>query len=137
MPDAPVPVSRPPVPAGVPPAAKPTDRHAHFQRGRPRPPEVIREGEEMRLRLPRRHEGEMFAMVLEQKGGSRMVVQCEDGKERLARIPGRIRRRLWVKDGDILVIKPWSVEGDSKADLEYRYTNVQVEALRRRGILKL
>ncbi len=94
-------------------------------------------GEEVRVRMPRRHEGEIFAVVLEQKGGSRMTVMSEDGKERLCRIPGRIRQRLWVKDGDYLVIKPWSVEGDAKCDLEYRYTAVQVDALRRRGLLKM
>jgi translation initiation factor 1A len=87
--------------------------------------------------MPKRYDGEMFAQVLEQKGGSRMTVQCEDGKERLCRIPGRIRQRLWVKDGDYLIIKPWSVEGDAKCDLEYRYTGVQVDALRRRGLLKM
>ena len=95
------------------------------------------EGEEVRLRLPRRHEGEMFALVLELKGGSRMSVQCEDGKERLARIPGRVRRKLWIKSGDYLVIKPWSVEGDAKCDLEYRYTSVQSSALKRKGFLKM
>ncbi len=70
-------------------------------------------------------------------GGSRMTVQCEDGKQRLARIPGRVRRKLWIKEGDYLVIKPWEVQGDEKCDLEYRYTAVQVEALRRKNLLKM
>ncbi len=117
--------------------AKPAfDRHRHTQPGK-KPAYPPTDGEEIRLRLPKRHEGEMFATVIEQKGGSRMTVQSEDGKERLCRIPGRIRQRLWVKDGDYLIIKPWEVEGDSKWDFGYRYTNVQVEALRRRGFLKM
>ena len=137
-----------PAPAAAPAAApaqaaRPAnfDRHKHFSRGGPRPhagpggPSPL--GDEIRVRMPRRYEGEIFAQVVEQKGGSRMIVDCEDGKQRLCRIPGRIRQRLWVKDGDYLIIKPWSVEGDAKCDLEYRYTGVQVDALRRRGLLKM
>lgn len=93
--------------------------------------------EEGHLRLPRRHEGELFAVVVELKGGSRMLVQCEDGRERMCRIPGRIRKRLWIKDGDYIIIRPWPVEGEEKCDLEYRYTRVQAEVLKRKGILKL
>jgi len=100
---------------------------------RPPAPGVIPD----RVRLPHRHEGEMFAVVIQQMGGSRMTVQCEDGKQRLARIPGRVRRKLWIKEGDYLVIKPWEVQGDEKCDLEYRYTFVQVEALRRKNLLKM
>lgn len=92
--------------------------------------------EQERVRLPRRHEKELFAIVIELKGGSRMTVQCEDGKERMCRIPGRIRKRLWIKDGDYVVVKPWEVEADEKCDLEYRYTRAQSEALKARGILK-
>jgi translation initiation factor 1A len=91
---------------------------------------------EERIRTPKRHEGEMFAMVVEQKGGSRMIVQCEDGKERLGRIPGRVRKRLWIKDGDYIIIKPWVVEADEKCDLEYRYTPVQADSLKRKGIIR-
>ena len=92
--------------------------------------------EQERIRLPRRHERELFATVIELKGGSRMTVTCEDGKERMCRIPGRIRKRLWIKDGDYIIIKPWEVEADEKCDLEYRYTRAQTESLKNRGILK-
>lgn len=90
-----------------------------------------------RVRLPRPADGEMFAQVVELSGGSRMVVTCEDGKERIARIPGRVRRKIWIKSGDYVIIKPWSVEGDEKSDFEYRYTNVQSESLKSRGLLKM
>lgn len=92
---------------------------------------------EERIRTPRRHEGEMYAIVVEQMGGSRMTVQCEDGKQRLARIPGRVRRKLWIKEGDYLVIKPWDVQGDERCDLEFRYTLAQADTLKRRGLLKM
>ena len=93
--------------------------------------------EEERVRLPRRHERELFATVIELKGGSRLTVHCEDGKERMCRIPGRIRKRLWIKSGDYIIIKPWDVEPESKCDLEYRYTAAQADSLKRRGFIKI
>lgn len=87
-----------------------------------------------RLRLPRR--GEIFGVVREMFGGSRMLVDCADGKERVCRIPGKIKRMIWIRAGDVVLVVPWSVEGDAKADIAYRYTRPQVEQLRRQGILK-
>ncbi len=88
-----------------------------------------------RIRTPR--QGELFGVVLELHGGSRMTVQCEDGKTRMCRIPGKIRSKLWIKPGDVVIIVPWSVESDAKGDISYRYTAVQVDALRRKGLLRL
>ena len=81
-------------------------------------------------------QGEIMGIVVEMKGGSRMIVDCEDGKERMCRIPGKIRRKVWIKEGDYVLIIPWSVQGDEKADIEYRYTAMQAEQLRRKGIIK-
>lgn len=57
-------------------------------------------------------------------GGSRLIVMCEDGKSRLARIPGRMKRRMWIRAGELLIIKPWQFQ-DEKADVVYRYTKTQ------------
>ena len=88
----------------------------------------------MRIRIPR--EGEIFGVVTEMRGGARMLVQCADNCTRLCRVPGKIKRRIWVKLHDVVLIKPWSVQGDEKADIAYRYTRLQADELRRRGILK-
>ncbi len=85
--------------------------------------------------MPRKNE--IFGVVTALQGGARMLVQCEDGKERLCRVPGSIKRHVWVKDGDVVLIEPWSVQGDEKADISYRYTRLQVEKLRQRGIFKM
>ncbi|MBI5635418.1 translation initiation factor eIF-1A [Candidatus Micrarchaeota archaeon] len=87
-----------------------------------------------RLRLPR--QGEIFGQVLDLKGGSRMMVECLDGKTRLCRIPGKIRSKLWIKAGDWVLVTPWSIEPNEKADIAFRYTNIQAEMLRKKGFLK-
>lgn len=90
--------------------------------------------EEYRLRLPR--QGEIFGIVKEMYGGSRMRVECADGKERLCRIPGKIKMRVWVKPNDVVIVRPWTVEAESKGDIVYRYIRPQVEMLQRKGLLK-
>jgi translation initiation factor 1A len=88
-----------------------------------------------RLRKPRREEEEMFAIVDMKVGGPHLKVICEDGKERLARIPGRFRRRMWIRVGDIVIVKLWEYEKD-KCDVIHKYTPVEVEKLKERGYLK-
>jgi len=86
------------------------------------------------LRLPR--EGEILGVVIGTVGGGRLVVACKDGKERMCRIPGKIRRNIWVRDGDIVIIKPWEIGGDKKADVVWRYNKLQAEFLRNKGHIK-
>ena len=91
--------------------------------------------ETFRARLPRK--GEILGVVTEMHGGARMMVDCTDGKKRLCRVPGKIKRQIWVKIGDYVIVEPLSVEGDEKADIAYCYTRVQAEQLRRQGLLKI
>ena len=86
----------------------------------------------IRVPLPYKPKGEMFAIADAFQGGSRLQVICEDGNRRLARIPGKLRRRMWIRENDLLIIIPWSFQ-DSKADVKWRYTPTQFANLRRMG----
>ena len=90
--------------------------------------------EQIRLRLPHRNTKELFAIAERLMGGSRMNVICADGKARMARIPGRMKRRARVRAGDLLIIIPWDIQ-DDKADVVYRYTKTQSKILSRRNFL--
>ena len=48
-----------------------------------------------RIHLPRGVQ--LFGIVESRLGGSRMRIRCFDGKVRICRIPGRLKRRLWVR----------------------------------------
>ena len=86
-----------------------------------------------RIKVPR---GKQVFAILEQRlGGSRMRVKCLDGKSRICRIPGRLKRRLWVREGDIIIVEPWEFSGDEKGDVVYKYSKSQIEYLRRKGYL--
>ena len=89
------------------------------------------EQEIARIRMPK--EGEMFGIATEMLGAGKFRSDCIDGKERLCRIPGRLRKRVWIRVGDLVVIKPWEIEFDKKADVVWRYTRTQASWLKRQG----
>ena len=99
--------------------------------------EIKYEEENIRLPLPNAKKNEVFAVVDQRLGGSRMNVICADGKSRLARIPGSKRRRFKkIRIGDLLIISPWDVQ-DSKADICYSYKRNQARLLSRKKLLPI
>jgi translation initiation factor 1A len=91
--------------------------------------------ENLRIPVPENNENEMYAIVNRVLGGSRMDVSSSDGKSRLARIPGRMRRRMGrIRMGDLIIISPWDIQ-DEKADILYRYRKNQIRFLSRRNML--
>ena len=91
-------------------------------------------GDKIRVPLPKRKVNEMFAIADQILGGRRVRAVCEDGESRLARIPGKMRRRQWVREGDLIVIQPWDFQ-DEKANVCMRYTKTQSLYLSRKGVL--
>ena len=92
-------------------------------------------GEEyIRLPLPNKDNNEMFAIADRLMGGSRLHVICADRKSRMARIPGRMKRKQRVRAGDLVIVKPWDIQND-KADVIFRYRRTQATVLSRRKLL--
>ena len=92
------------------------------------------EKEYIRLKLPNKNNNEMFAIADRLMGGSRINVVCADGKSRMGRIPGRMKRRQRVRAGDLVIIKPWDIQNE-KADIIFRYRRTQAIVLSRRKLL--
>jgi translation initiation factor 1A len=92
------------------------------------------EEEYIRLPLPKKEKKEMFAVADRLMGGSRINVICADGRSRMARIPGRMKRRQRVRVGDLVIIKPWDIQNE-KADIIFRYRKTQAIVLSRRKLL--
>lgn len=92
-------------------------------------------GEEViRVRTPR--EGQLLGEVEQLLGDRRMLIKCTDGHTRLCRIPGKIRRRIWIKEGNIVLIEPWTVQETERGDILWRYTVQQGEWLEKKGYLE-
>lgn len=93
------------------------------------------EGTVFRVRLPR---GKEVLGILESRlGACRMMIKCLDGKSRVCRIPGRFKRGLWLREGDVVLVEPWDFEGDKKGDITFKYSLAAIEWLRRKGFLKM
>jgi translation initiation factor 1A len=83
-----------------------------------------------RVRTPRR--GEIPAVVEQILGHGKLRVRCTDG-----RIPGKMKKRIWIREGDVVLIKPWEFQSDEKADIVWRYTRTEANWLEKRGYLNL
>jgi translation initiation factor 1A len=70
-------------------------------------------------------------------GYDRVLVKCQDGHERLCRIRGKMKRRVWIRQGDVVLVSPWDFQSDKRGDLIWRYTKAQAEILRRRDLLTI
>ena len=88
----------------------------------------------IRVKMPNTKVNEMFAIAEQILGGRRVTVLCADGETRMARIPGKMRRRQWVREGDLIIVWPWDFQ-DSKADVKHRYTKTHAMYLSRKGVL--
>lgn len=88
------------------------------------------EGGRKDLRMP--DENEVFAVVESMLGANRVKVRCADGTERTARIPGRMQKRIWIREDDVVLVEPWEWQ-DEKADIVWRYEKADADQLREEG----
>ncbi len=95
---------------------------------------VLSEGALSELILPSEHD--VLGVATKLLGFDRILVKCQDGHERLCRIRGKMKRKVWIRLGDIVLVSPWDFQTDTRGDIVVRYTKSQVEILRRRGLLR-
>src|SRR2546425_1224664 len=77
---------------------------------------VAEQEEVVRVRMPRGKDGEILGIADQLLGASRIRVMCQDGKSRLGRIPGKLKKRMWIREGDLLVVNGWQFVGGSIAE---------------------
>ncbi len=87
----------------------------------------------IRVKLPR--EGQIIGMIDQRVGGSRMLIKCSDGKTRNCKVPGRLRRTMWLRERDYVIVEPWEFD-DTKGNIMFKYTPAAISQLKDRGLLK-
>jgi len=92
------------------------------------------EGEVLRVRTPR--EQQVIGVVDVRLGMGKSRIKCFDGKERLCKVPGAKKRRLWVRPGDTVLVEPWEYGGEDKGNIVYKYRPVEVAWLKKKGFFK-
>jgi len=68
-------------------------------------------------------------------GYDRITVRCQDGATRLCRIRGKMKRRVWIRPNDVVLVSPWDFQTDIRGDILFRYKGGQAEWLRSNGYL--
>lgn len=91
-----------------------------------------------RVKFPNTRLGEMFGRIVGVLGNDRMEVFCEDGKHRMGRIRGKIKKRVWIRVADLVIVNPWDWETEipgkmGKCEISWRYMKHEISWLERRG----
>lgn len=93
-----------------------------------------REESKGELPLPNEDEGTMLCVVQQNLGGGFLQVLCTDEQVYKAWIPGKMRRRVWMREGDIILFLPWGTR-DMKGEVVYRYTRDEIKKLKEQGLI--
>jgi translation initiation factor 1A len=80
---------------------------------------------------------DVLGIAIKMLGNGRLMVKCQDGHIRLCRIRGKMKRRVWIRIGDVVLVSPWDFQSDTRGDIFYRYRRNQVDWLRKKGILSI
>jgi len=87
-----------------------------------------------RIMMPNRND--ILGVVTKNLGYTRMIVKCQDGNVRQCRIRGKMKKRNWVREGDVVLVSPWDFQ-EEKGDIIFRYTGNQAFWLKSKGFLTL
>ena len=79
-------------------------------------------------------EGQEYAQVQRMLGNGRLEAYCFDGTKRLAIIRGKLQKKCWINQGDIILLSLRDFQ-DDKADVIYKYNPDEARALKARGEL--
>ena len=82
-------------------------------------------------------ENDVLGITIKLLGNDRVLVKCQDGNERLCRIRGKMKRRIWIREGDVVLISPWDFQSNKRGDVIWRYTRSQANLLRKKGYLTI
>jgi translation initiation factor 1A len=85
-----------------------------------------------RVRLPR--DGQLIGIVVQRLGGNKMDVLCSDGKVRNSRVPGRYKRKMWLRPGHFVIVEKWEFD-ENKTDIIYQYRDPEKNQLKKKGLL--
>ena len=78
----------------------------------------------------------MLGIAVKMLGYDRILVNCDDDKQRLCRIKGKLKRRVWIRDNDVVLVSPWDFD-QKRGDIVWRYTRNQKDWLKNKGYLKI
>ena len=77
-------------------------------------------------------ESEEYAQVIKILGDGRFECNCTDGIKRIAHVRGKMRKRIWIANGDIILVSLRDFEPE-KCDVVEKYKEKEVAKLKKAG----
>jgi translation initiation factor 1A len=96
---------------------------------------IISESDLGNIQLPVAND--VFGIAIRMLGYDRLLVNCQDGHQRLCRIRGKMKRRAWIRLGDVVLVSPWDFQSDNRGDIIWRYRRNEKAWLRNEGYLTM
>ena len=81
-----------------------------------------------------KEDGQEYAQILRLLGNGRVEANCFDGQKRMCTIRGKLRNRVWINAGDIILVSLREF-GDDKADVIHKYYPEEAFELQEMGEL--
>ena len=82
--------------------------------------------------MVRKDEYQEYARVTKLLGNRRLTCECFDGKIRLGKIRGKMKKRVWISVDDLVLISKRDFQ-DSKCDVIHRYSSNEERLLKKQG----
>ena len=82
--------------------------------------------------LQLKEDGQEYATVTKLVGEGRLIAKCGDGIERLCHIRGALKKKVWIIQGDTILIGLRDFQ-DGKGDVIAKYNEHETRALRSMG----
>ncbi|KAI0522262.1 hypothetical protein F5B22DRAFT_593583 [Xylaria bambusicola] len=92
------------------------------------------ESDKEKRELVFKEEGQEYAQVVKMLGSGRLSCSCFDGQTRLAHIRGKLRKKVWINNGDIILLSLRDYQ-DDKGDVLIKYTADEARTLKSYGEL--
>ncbi|KNC87233.1 eukaryotic translation initiation factor 1A [Sphaeroforma arctica JP610] len=92
------------------------------------------ENEQQKRELIFKEDGQEYAQVVKMLGSGRLEAMCFDGTSRLCHIRGKLRKKVWIAQGDIILIGLRDYQ-DAKADVIVKYNADEARNLKAYGEL--
>lgn len=92
------------------------------------------DGEESKRELEFKEDGQEYAQVVKMLGNGRCECFCFDGVTRLGHIRGKMRKKVWITAGDIILVAKRDFQ-DEKVDIVHKYSADEARNLKQYGEL--
>ena len=86
----------------------------------------------MKRELVFKEDGQEYAQVIKMLGNGRLEALCFDGVKRLCHIRGKLRKKVWINQSDIILLGLRDYQ-DQKADVILKYTPDEARSLKAYG----